>query len=382
MVELTPEEEAANARANEQARLRKAKREAKLRAGGDARLQKITGLGGGIPRDVPVPVTTTTATGTGTAGIPTSTPFPTATEATANAPRPATVAHGDPDEVDISQHFYQPAATNRIPPPSASQVGGDISEQQLRQMMLGFDPAAAGAGTFPPPPGLGAFGGLGGMGMGGMPGLDGASLPGEGGEEDPMMKMMMQMLGGGGGAAGGLPGGGTNPFASMMGAAGAGGFPGAPAASPQQVAGSKYAAVFRILHTLLALSLGVYVALFSSWTGTKAERDASAADLEKSARLGFKLAHEQELEVMKRNFFWAFATGEALLLTTRYFLDGSNTQGAGGTGVLGALMGFLPQPLKGRVEMVLKYREIVNRVKGDVLVVLFVLGAVGWWRSY
>jgi hypothetical protein len=36
--------------AAEQARLRKERREAKIRAGGSARLDKITGLGGGIPR--------------------------------------------------------------------------------------------------------------------------------------------------------------------------------------------------------------------------------------------------------------------------------------------------------------------------------------------
>lgn len=36
--------------AAEQARLRKERREAKIRAGGSARLNKITGLGGGIQR--------------------------------------------------------------------------------------------------------------------------------------------------------------------------------------------------------------------------------------------------------------------------------------------------------------------------------------------
>lgn len=37
-------------RAAEQARIRKERREAKIRAGGSARLNKITGLGGGIQR--------------------------------------------------------------------------------------------------------------------------------------------------------------------------------------------------------------------------------------------------------------------------------------------------------------------------------------------
>ena len=43
-------EDAAAARAAEQARLRKERREAKIKAGGSARLNKITGLGGGIQR--------------------------------------------------------------------------------------------------------------------------------------------------------------------------------------------------------------------------------------------------------------------------------------------------------------------------------------------
>lgn len=50
MTQLTPEEEAASARAAHQAALRKAKREAKIRAGAESRLNKITGLGGGVQR--------------------------------------------------------------------------------------------------------------------------------------------------------------------------------------------------------------------------------------------------------------------------------------------------------------------------------------------
>lgn len=46
-------EEAAAARAAEQARIRKERREAKIKAGGSARLNKITGLGGGVQRGEP-----------------------------------------------------------------------------------------------------------------------------------------------------------------------------------------------------------------------------------------------------------------------------------------------------------------------------------------
>lgn len=43
-------EDAAAARAAEQVRLRKERREAKIKAGAASRLNKITGLGGGIQR--------------------------------------------------------------------------------------------------------------------------------------------------------------------------------------------------------------------------------------------------------------------------------------------------------------------------------------------
>lgn len=43
-------EDPAAARAAEQTRLRKERREAKIKAGGASRLNKITGLGGGIQR--------------------------------------------------------------------------------------------------------------------------------------------------------------------------------------------------------------------------------------------------------------------------------------------------------------------------------------------
>lgn len=51
MTETVPApEDAAAARAADQARLRKERREAKIKAGGTARLNKITGLGGGFQR--------------------------------------------------------------------------------------------------------------------------------------------------------------------------------------------------------------------------------------------------------------------------------------------------------------------------------------------
>jgi len=50
MAEGLSSEDAAAARAAEQIRLRKQRREAKIKAGGTSRLDRITGLGGGIPK--------------------------------------------------------------------------------------------------------------------------------------------------------------------------------------------------------------------------------------------------------------------------------------------------------------------------------------------
>ncbi|KAK4202625.1 hypothetical protein QBC40DRAFT_196021 [Triangularia verruculosa] len=338
--QLTPEEEAASARAAHQAALRKAKREAKIKAGAESRLNKITGLGGGVQRDLP---TTTAAAAAAPSVISAAT-------TTSSVPS----AHADPEEVDISasEHFYRPATTNRIPPPPVDNV--DVNEQALRQMMLGFD----GPGATP------------GVGIGG----------GKEEEEDPMMAMMMQMLGGAGGSA---PGGGgvpPNPFAGL---AGMGGFPGRPGQQAQeqqqQPEGppSKTPGLFKVLHTLIALSLGVYLLLSTPFTGSKLDRDKSQL-----AESGAAMFQSPEENQAKQNFVWGFATAEILLFTTRFILE--SRQGGGGEqtgGVMGGLLGFLPQPLKGRVEMGIRYAKVVGRVRGDVLLVVFVLGVGSWLRG-
>ncbi|KAK4179922.1 hypothetical protein QBC36DRAFT_297995 [Triangularia setosa] len=341
MTQLTPEEEAASARAAHQAALRKAKREAKIKAGAESRLNKITGLGGGVQRDPP-------------AAAPSIISDATTTAASA-IPAPSSSAHiaADPEEVDIStsEHFYRPASTNRIPEPTAGE-NMDINEQALRQMMLGFD----GPGSTP-------------------------TLGGGGGEdpmqEDPMMAMMMQMLGGGA-PGGGSSGTDANPFAGL---AGMGGFPGMPGTTPQdnqpQHPPSKIPALFKILHTLIALSLGLYLLLSTPFTGSKLDRDKSIL-----AESGAAVFQSPEENQAKKNFVWAFATAEMLLFTTRFIME-SQMGGSGEqtSGILGGLVGFLPQPLKGRVEMGVRYAKVVGRVRGDVLLVVFILGVGNWLRG-
>ncbi|KXJ96905.1 hypothetical protein Micbo1qcDRAFT_229697 [Microdochium bolleyi] len=329
-------EDAAAARAAEQARIRKERREAKIKAGGSARLNKITGLGGGIPRDAPVQPAPSA---------------PLATQTAAPQATPASNAHADPDEVDISQHFYKPETTARIPSDPTN-----LSENQLRQMMLGMDPSM-GANTPPRNP----FG----------PG--GAQVPGmEGMQEDPIMKMMSQMM------SGGMPGAdGQNPFAgtSLDGlfgaAAGAGGMPANPFAQAQQAVVQKTANLWRILHAVFAIGLGLYVAMSTTFTGTREERDNGT--IESTGAFGARSVDET-----KAYFFYLFTSIEAVLLTSRFFLEKDR---APPTGWVWTVSGFLPSHIQGYLKQGLSYGRILSTIRSDALVCVFVMGVCAWLRS-
>lgn len=265
-----------------------------------------------------------------------------------SAPTPAPAAattiassdHGDPEEVDISEHYYEPkrTASARDAPPTPEPT---ISEEQLRQMMLGFE---RGNGT----PAPGTPGGL---------------------DEDPMMKMMSQLM-----AGAGLPPGSMPPFPGM---------PGAVPQPPQPAAPSRSTStnLWRLLHALVALGLGLYIVILTPFTGTKVERERAAlagttpADPLTAAS---EPELETELEHRKQLFFWTFATAETVLLTTRFFLDKRGTPPAG---IVGTVVGFLPQPAKGYVEIALRYAQIFSTVRGDILACIFVLGAVSWFKG-
>ncbi|KAI0131261.1 hypothetical protein F4814DRAFT_162796 [Daldinia grandis] len=331
-------------RAAEQARLRKERREAKIKAGGASRLNKITGLGGGIQRD-PVPQPSS-ETGTLQETSTTSTPI--------TKPTQASEQHGDPDEVDISQHYYEPNTTAR-PPPSATPPN-DISEAQLRQMILGLDRQSSAT---PPQPGRNPLDGP-------LPPIPGA----EGVDEDPMMKMLSQMM------SGGMPGGaGGNPFAGtpMEGLLGSlsGQAPNAgPTQQAQQPPVDKSANLWRILHAVFALGLGLYVALSTTFSGTLTEREHSAIN-----------AADAETDSVARArayFFTVFASVEALLLTTRYFLDKGREPPKGWAWTA---TGFLPGRAKTYTQHALRYGQMLSTVRGDALVCVFVLGVCSWLRS-
>ncbi|UNI20070.1 hypothetical protein JDV02_006196 [Purpureocillium takamizusanense] len=361
--------DAAAARASEQARLRKERREAKIKAGGSARLNKITGIGGRVVGDTEQASPVVTPPVAADASSPKSRSV-SGTQAPPPPPPPPHHAAADPEEVDISEHFYEPQTRT----PSRRNVSGaepSISDAQLRQMMLGFDRPGQSASPSPSPG----------------PGPDGPALP-PGMEDDPLMKMMTQMMGGAGGA-------GSSPFAGMP------GMPGAQQQQQQAARPDAYAAFFRILHALLALGLGLYVTLLTPFSGTRLERERAslAHDVAVAHAHGYDPASAGAAagapspsfdydgqyaanEQRKLMFFWIFATGEAVLLTTRFFLDKARGPQRGQpTGMLWTVAGFVPEPFRGYLLVALRYGQIFTTVRADILACMFVLGVCSWWKS-
>ncbi|KAI0143006.1 hypothetical protein GGR57DRAFT_508341 [Xylariaceae sp. FL1272] len=344
----------AAARATEQARRRKERREAKIKAGGASRLDRITGLGGGIPKDAS---SQSMDSGTSTPSKP-ATPVPTTASTTVSSED----QHADPEEVDISQHFYQPQTTNRVPPNNTA----NMSEAQLRQMMLGFDrpsPAStspAGRNPFGPPP---------------PPGMEGM----EGMEQDPMMQMLQKMMGGAGGMPGmGMAGApdsaGGNPLAGLE-SLFPGGIPGMPGSTPMQAPqteANKSANLWRVLHAILALGLGIYVAFTTTFTGTKLERDTD--ELRATGLVG-----QQGIDQARQWFFYVFTSVEAVLLTSRFMMQKSS--GFQPTGWTWSVSGMLPNPYQGYVRHILRYAEIFSTVRNDALFCVFVMGLCSLLRG-
>ncbi|KAK5997093.1 hypothetical protein PT974_02445 [Cladobotryum mycophilum] len=323
----TTSSDAAAQRAAEQARLRKERREAKIKSGGSARLNRITGMGGRVTGDSEPTADSAPAPVTITASPPS--PFPPA--APAAKPQVPVATHKDPEEVDISQHYYAPqATTRRVPPPAAASPvpeGPNLSDVQLRQMMLGLDrpqqqTPVNGAGASPQQ------------------------------EEDPIMKMMSQMMGGN------MPGG-ASPFAGMP--------------IPQQQTAvqppTRSVTVWRILHALFAIGLGIFFAFTTPFTGSKIERELSVIAYD---------ARTEEEDQRQKIFFWAFATAEVLLLSSRFLFDKASTRS---TGFVATALSYLPQPYRGYLEVGQRYVQIFNAVRSDLLTCIFVLGVCTWLKA-
>ena len=191
-----------------------------------------------------------------------------------------------------------------------------------------------------------------------------------------MMRMLQQLMGGmagqgNEGGAGGLPPG----LAAMMGAGGAG----MPGQEPQAAAAAPPATsayIWRILHALSALILGVYLTTHSTFSSTpRLTNSRSTAPPPSSPALG-----NTEPEHAPQNMFWIFAATELILQGSRYFLEQGRSQEQQ-VGWLEMLRSVLPEPWKGWIRLAMRYRGIWGTLAEDSMVVVFVLGVVAWWQG-
>ena len=197
-----------------------------------------------------------------------------------------------------------------------------------------------------------------------------------------MMRLLQQMMGGMGGEPGTEEDGSLPPgLAAMlggMGGAGALGMPGMGSPGQQQGApalANKSAYVWRILHTLSALMLGIYLVSHASFASSvRLTPGRSTAPPPASSVSGIVEADQPVV-----NMFWIFATAELVLQGSRFFLEqGRDRSQAGWLQMIG---GVLPEPWRGWARLAGQYSGIWKTLVEDAMVVIFVLGFVGWWRE-
>ena len=183
------------------------------------------------------------------------------------------------------------------------------------------------------------------------------------GEEDPMMKMLQQLMSGipgadgkGSGEEGGLPPG----LAAMM---GTGGVDTAGMAGEEAKQEDTYGYLWKVVHTVFALVLGIYIIA----TSHAFKGDVSRGGIAGAGNEGVV------------NTFWLFATAELVLQSSRFFLErGNGNQLRGWIGIVGNM---LPEPWRGYVKLAARYSGIWNTAVEDGMVVVFILGCTAWWRS-
>ncbi|CAD6504456.1 BgTH12-06185 [Blumeria graminis f. sp. triticale] len=273
---------------SENARIRKERREAKIRASGSARLSKITGLGGSN-KESESHITQGPCV------------FPKSVERSYDESRTSPVP-GDPatiDQIGLKQEEW--------PNSRASTV--QINE------LLGMKNAAT--------------------------------------SEDPMMKILQQMMGG-------IPGEGSGGMPS---------FQNTPS-NTQAASTTSHSLFWRIIHALCALSLGLYVAITTQFTGSKIMREHSL--------LGYNIADGELLFPDTINVFYIFVTLETILFTTQYLLEKERVQLGGITGMA---MELVPEPIKRYLQWGLRYFDIWMAISRDAMIFIFVLGAYAWFKG-
>jgi hypothetical protein len=205
-------------------------------------------------------------------------------------PAQSGVATPDPEEINIAELHYQPGSQPRLPSPFA------FEGNQSGFPMPGQAPDAS---------------------------------------QDPMMAMLQQMMGGAGGGMPGMPGmpgqqggapsdmppGLANMFSAMGGGA---------AAEPAPEQSSAW--IWRLVHSLFALLLAIYIVLQTPFTGSKLARYSQHND---------DWAVQPTPAQNFARFFYLFATFEVVMQSSRYFIEKGQLQGSG---MLSTVAGILPPP--------------------------------------
>lgn len=241
----------------------------------------------------------------------------------AQNPHPSAVADGD--EGDISNHQY-PA---RKPPRNEGPTEADI-----RQLLRSAPPPEDAPGQ----------------------------QQGEG-QDDSMVRMLQQMMGGMPGMQEGVPGGLPPGLGALLGEGG----PNLPDTPGQRKRGEEedtYGYLWKIVHAIFALLLGIYMIVMTTFNGAEFSRAET-------------LSGSAEGEVGKR-LFWIFATVELVLQGSRYMLEKGETSRPGW---MGMLMQVLPEPWRTYAGLVARYSGIWTTIVEDAMVVVFVLGCVAWWKG-
>ena len=173
--------------------------------------------------------------------------------------------------------------------------------------------------------------------------------------------MLQQLMGGAPGdpnsdAAGGLPPG----LEAMLGAGGMAGIPGL--GRPQQQE-NKSSYVWKIVHAIFSFALGIYITTKShAFNG-----DVSRGGIDGAGHEGGD------------NVFWAFATAELVLQSSKYFYEkGHESQLGGWMGMAGNM---LPDPYRSWIKLAGRYSGIWSTTVEDGMVNVFILGVVAWWKG-
>jgi len=306
----------------EQARIRRERRQAKVREGGNTRLSRITATQGSDFRKEELAAESSKPA----ARSLSSSPLP-------SDHLPATP---DPPEIDISQQST-PARTH-----AAAHFSPTVSgEEELRQALM-MDQVYRAQGA--------------------------DKTPGMDDRVDPFMQLFQQMAGGpfqGMENMGGLdmpprmdiPPGMESMLSGMMDAQ-----RGQETATESKTNG--WAIWWTLLHAVVAMvvAVGALTSGATPFDGSEKQRIQSA-NVPASA---------------KPQLFWYFGTMELVLQSTRFLMEkGRPPQGS----MLTTVAGFLPPPFNTYLSTLARYSVFLWAILADAGVIIFALGVASWWNS-